>query len=132
MASIYEHPKSGIYHVAFWHEGHQYRKSLQTKNRRKAEEDAKGVQRGELLLHSAMFSRKGGRGVLFGALRRAPGFSRCSCHSSKLGRFVNDEAEDGFYRERLDGVREEFPTRAAWLIRTSEAAHFAEEDGALR
>jgi hypothetical protein len=45
MASIYEHPKSGIYHVAFWYEGHQYRKSLQTKNRRKAEEDAKAVQR---------------------------------------------------------------------------------------
>lgn len=45
MASIYEHPKSGNYHVAFWFEGRQYRKTLQTKNQRKAEEDAKAVQR---------------------------------------------------------------------------------------
>ncbi len=45
MASIYAHPKSKIFHVAFWHDGFQYRKSLRTRNRRRAQEDAKAVQR---------------------------------------------------------------------------------------
>lgn len=44
MASVYAHPKSGILHVAFWYEGHQYRKSLKTRNRRQANEHAKAVQ----------------------------------------------------------------------------------------
>ena len=45
MASVYSHPKSGIYHVSFWYEGEQYRKSLQTRNKRKAQDDAKAVQK---------------------------------------------------------------------------------------
>ena len=45
MASVYTHPKSGIYHVAFWYVGKQHRKSLRTRNKRKAQEDTKAVQR---------------------------------------------------------------------------------------
>jgi len=45
MASIYAHPKSGIYDVAFWYDGDQYRKSLKTRNRRRAQEDAKAVEK---------------------------------------------------------------------------------------
>ncbi len=44
VASIYAHPKSAIFHVAFWYDGQQHRKSLRTRNRRKAQEDAKAVQ----------------------------------------------------------------------------------------
>ena len=36
--------KSGILHVAFRYEGHQYRKSLEIRNQRKAKEHAKAVQ----------------------------------------------------------------------------------------
>ena len=45
MAWTYKHPKSGIYHVGFWYEGFQYRKSLRTRDKRKAGEHAKSVQR---------------------------------------------------------------------------------------
>lgn len=43
MAWTYLHPKSGIYHVGFWYEGFQYRKSLRTRDKRKAGEHAKSV-----------------------------------------------------------------------------------------